>query len=296
MNPADPTAAPASDRDTLINGVGMILLSSVMFGAMAVFARLASLEMSSAQVAFFRFAGSLLILLAVSRGRGLRPRRESLRQLALRGLLGAAAILLFFRGIAGAGAGFATLLQNTYPVHTALFAALFLNEPFTPRLAVSLVLNVAGAAVTLAPAAHLSPEMLHGGLFALAAGVLAGGAVAAARQLRLTESALLVTTHFMVIGAVVTAPFLLTGLPPWSSTLAMALAGTVLSSVAGQFLLHHGLGFAGAAQGAVACGTSVLSASLFEAVFLGQHLPPSTLAGAVLLIAAVALAARPQRP
>lgn len=281
----------ASDRHTLIHGVGVILLSSVMFGAMAVFARVASREMSSPQVAFFRFAGSLVILLALSRGRGLRPRAGSLRQLFLRGLLGAAAILLFFRGIAGAGASFATLLQNTYPVHTAMFAALFLDEPFTRRLGVALLLNVAGAVVTLAPAASIGPEALHGGLFALGAGVLAGGAVAAARQLRLTESALLVTTYFMAIGAVVTAPFLLTGPPPCSSTLVFALAGTVLTSVAGQFLLHHGLGFAGAGQGAVACGTSVLSAAFFEAVFLGQRLPPSALVGAALLIGAVALSA-----
>jgi len=246
--------------------------------------------MPAAQIAFFRFGGAFLVLMAFNRGRSLRPQPGNLPRVVLRALLGASAILLYFRGIQGAGAGFATLLHCTYPVYTTLIATAFMGEHFSSRIAAALALNVAGAFVMLGPTANVSAATMAGGLNALAASVLAGGAVAAARHLRSTESALLITVYFMAIGALLTAPSVLSGFPPLSLSLCLALLGTILTSVAAQFLLHHGLGFAGATQGALACATSVVSAALFEAIFLGETLGPSALVGAAVLVGAVGLA------
>jgi drug/metabolite transporter (DMT)-like permease len=124
------------------------------------------------------------------------------------------------------------------------------------------------------------------------ASVLAGGAVATARQLRMIESAYLVTTYFMAVGTVITAPALFGGLPPLSAPLLAALLGVVLTSVAGQYLLHQGLGFAPATQASLAAATSTVSAAVFEALWLGERLSAHTLAGAALMVAAVALATR----
>ena len=60
---------------------------------MAVFVRVATRTMVPAQVAFVRFAGSFVLLFALSRGRGMRPRVESHGRLLLRGTLGTVAIL-----------------------------------------------------------------------------------------------------------------------------------------------------------------------------------------------------------
>src|SRR4051812_3417735 len=110
-----------------MRGVGVILFSSVLFGAMAVCVRVATYAMSSGQVAFIRFAGSLAVLLLFRRGNSLRP-IGSLGRVLLRGLLGAGAIVLYYRGIAGAGAGLATLLHCTYPIWTTLFATTLMDE------------------------------------------------------------------------------------------------------------------------------------------------------------------------
>ncbi|OFV92003.1 MAG: hypothetical protein A3J75_04540 [Acidobacteria bacterium RBG_16_68_9] len=108
---------------------------------------------------------------------------------------------------------------------------------------------------------------------------------------------MLITVYFMAVGAVLTSASVLAGLPPLSLSLCLALTGTILTSVAGQFLLHQGLGSAGATQGALACATSVVSAALFEAVFLGETLSLSALVGAVVLVSAVGLAAtNPREP
>jgi drug/metabolite transporter (DMT)-like permease len=181
-------------RTVLLHGVGVILVASVLFGAMAVCVRLAARDMAASQIAFVRFCGSLLVLLALTRGRGLRPQSGNLPRVLLRGLLGAGAIVLYYQGIQGAGAGLATLLNCTYPVFTAVFASSFMGERFDARIGAALIVNLIGVLVVLAPGAHMGPAAMSGGISALAAAVLAGGAVATARELRASESALLVTT------------------------------------------------------------------------------------------------------
>ena len=271
------------------DGVGVILAASLLFGTMALFVRLAAREMPAVQITFVRFVGSFLILLVTTRARGL-VRRGPAGPLVLRGLIGAAAISLYFVAIAGAGAGLATLLQNSYPVFAASFAALLLQEPFSTRLVVALALNLTGLGLVLAPEARVHPDVVLGALAACAAALLSGGAVVAARHLRRTESASVITTWFMAVGMVVTAPALAIGLPTPSLTLVLALVGVIVTSVAGQWLLHHGLGFISVARGSLMAATSVITATVLEAVVLGEHLGAHVLVGACCMIAAVALA------
>jgi drug/metabolite transporter (DMT)-like permease len=255
--------------------------------------------MPAGQIAFIRFLGSLLVLLALRGGRSLRPIGPT-RRVLLRGVLGASAILLYYRGIAGAGAGLATLLHCTYPIWTALFATTLMRERFDLPLGVAIALCMAGIGIVVGPGANLSDAATVGSLSALAASVLAGGAVTTARHLRLVESAYLVTTYFMAVGTVFTAPFLLGGLPGITPALAATLLGVVLTSVAGQYMLHAGLGFAPAIQASLAAATSTVSAAVFEALWLGERLSLQTLAGAALMVVAIALAAgrqpAPERP
>jgi len=67
-------AAPVP-RVSAREGVGVILLASVLFGTMALFVRLAAREMAPVQITFVRFVGSFAILMAMTRGRGLVARR-----------------------------------------------------------------------------------------------------------------------------------------------------------------------------------------------------------------------------
>lgn len=272
-------------------GVGGILLASVLFGTMALCVRLAAREMPAVQVTFVRFVGSFLILMAMTRGRGLGARAGSVRPLIVRGLVGTGAISLYFIAIASAGAGLATLLQNGYPVFAATFATLLLGESFSLRLVAALALNVAGVVLVLGPEARLHPAATLGALAACASALLSGGAVVAARHLRRTESATVITTWFMAVGMLVTAPALAAGLPAPSLPLGITLVGVIVTSVAGQWLLHHGLGFISVARGSLMAATSVVTAAALEAVVLGERLGPHVVVGACCMIAAIALAA-----
>jgi drug/metabolite transporter (DMT)-like permease len=280
-------------RALLPHGIGSILLSSACFGVMAVCVHLAALEMGAAEIAFFRFLGSFAVMLAATRGRRLRPQPGNLPGLIFRGLIGAAAITLYFLGIEGVGAGLATLIQNTYPVFAALLAAIFLGETFAPRLAVALLFSLAGVAiVVLGPGASMAEGTVVGALCAAGSAVLAATAVTAVRHLRRSESASLITTYFMGIAAIATLPALLEGLPPLTPSLLFALLGVVVFSIAGQWLLHHGLGFTTTVQGSLTAATSVVTATALEALVFGKAVTLPTLVGAVLMFGAIVLASR----
>jgi drug/metabolite transporter (DMT)-like permease len=166
-----------------------------------------------------------------------------------------------------------------------------LGERFTARLAAALVLNLLGAAIVLGSPSVVGQGVLPGALAALAGGVIAGGAVATASQLRRTESASVVTIWFMAVGALLTAPSFGSGAPGWSTGLAWALVGVVLTSTAGQWLLHHGLGHVPATAGSLAAATSVVTAAMLEALLLGGWPGRGVVLGGALMLVAVWLAA-----
>lgn len=263
---------------------------------MAVFVRLASAEMTALQVVCVRFAGAFALLVLLTGGTALRPRAASVGRLVLRGVLGAAAIGCYFVGIHLAGAALATLLHGTYPVFTALFAVVLLGERFTGRLGGALALNVVGAGLVIGSPTVVEQQALPGALLSLLGGVLAGGAVTTAGELRRSESASLVTIWFMGVGAVLTAPAFLGAAPSWSAALGWALAGVVVTSTIGQWLLHHGLGHVSATAGSLAAATSVVTAAVLETLVLGERLGWGVVSGGVLMLIAVGLAAGRRLP
>ena len=271
-----------------------LLVASLCFGAMAVAVRAAGHELSVLQIACVRFVGSFLLLLVGAVPFGPLTRTASVRVLVLRGLVGTVAIVLFFVGIEGAGAALATLLQNTHPVFTALLASVAGGERLAPRALLALALNVSGVAVVMTPGVHLGTAFVRGAVCALLAAMLSSVAVTTAAHLRRTESTTLVTLYFMGTGAVVTAPALATGMAWPSHAALLALGVMIATSAVGQWLMHFGLGYTSATAGSIGVATSVVTAAVAEALWLGIHPAPTTWAGGALMILAVWLAAPPR--
>lgn len=96
----------------------LLVLSSFLFGIMAILAKHAALEVSGPQVAFIRFVvGAVGCALYATR----RPLRIHNRLgVFLRGFFGALSVLCFFLAIWKLPVGMATLLNYTAPVFTAV--------------------------------------------------------------------------------------------------------------------------------------------------------------------------------
>jgi drug/metabolite transporter (DMT)-like permease len=285
---ADARVVAARRRER--HGLAFLVASAILFGVMAVCVRVATRELGPTQVAWVRFTGSFVLLFALARGRRLRPKPGNFRSVMLRGLLGSCAIISYFAAIDAIGAGLATLIQGMYPIPTALIAIHVLGERWSRQLGVAIGLNLLGLALVLGPGASLAGVSPFGIGIALLGALLAGAAVATARHLRGSEDATLITVYFMAVGALFAAPSMLQGVPALGPATVLALVGVVVTSAAGQWLLHHGLGYTSAAVGGLTSATSVLTAAGLGALFLGERLAPASVAGAALMIVSVALA------
>src|SRR5512134_1423883 len=103
-----------------------LVVSSLLFGLMAFWAKLACVRLTGSQVAFFRFTFGLGLIGATFLAARMRPRFFRYRLLLLRSVLGAIAVLLYFSTLPHIGVGIAVLLNCTSPVFAAIFAAYFL--------------------------------------------------------------------------------------------------------------------------------------------------------------------------
>jgi len=117
----------------LNSGVKYMLIASFTFAIMGAFAKLASENLSSLEVVFFRnIAGVIIIGFAIWKtplvNKGGKP-----WLLLFRGTMGFVALLAFFYNIAHIPLGDAMTYSKTAPIFTAIFAWLFLNEKLNAK-------------------------------------------------------------------------------------------------------------------------------------------------------------------
>jgi drug/metabolite transporter (DMT)-like permease len=193
-------------------------------------------------------------------------------------------------------ASLASILNSTPPIWSAVIAALFFGERFTPRLAAGLGLALGGVAlvVGLAPVDVDLPFVLAA-LAMLVSGVLYGamGLFSARRMKGVAPLRLVVGQH--AAAAVVLLPavalFPVREAPDvgeWGAVLALGLLCTALA-----FVLYFRLI---AAVGATRTLTVTFLVPVFGvfwgAVFLGEELRPAQGLGALVLLAGVWLVVR----
>jgi len=291
---ASPHALSTLERRPVLLGSLLMVGASLLFAVMAIATRAAT-EMGAAQLVTLRFAimavGTLLW-----RGPGggaIRP--NNLRLLGLRGILGGAAVLLYFVALARArDAGTAALLQYTSPIFTTLGAWWLLGERPSLRLAAGGIVAFFGVLLVLR-----GPEGIHLGLGELAAicsAVIAGGAVVTIRAARAYDNSATILFAFSVGGLLLALPF---AVPAWqnpgATTWALALVVGV-SSFFAQLMMTHAFGLVTAGQGAIYQLLTPIFTFGLGAALLGERISPTAAIGALLAVGAIGWAAVPRRP
>jgi drug/metabolite transporter (DMT)-like permease len=256
-------------------------------GVMAYVTKHATRTLSGAQVAFVRFAIGLVAtgVIVAATGTPVRMVRKDL--VFLRGAFGGFAVLLFFLAIAHLPVGTATLLNFTYPIFSAAFAALFLGEAL--GVATVTALAAAGAGVTLV--IYGQGKVLGGAYVWQAVGltsaVLAGAAVTSMRAARSTDSAVMIFGSFCLVGVLCTAPPALLSwhMPAQKEWILLVLIGSL--ATVGQLFLTHALGAVDAATSGVISQMTVITAMVLGCTLDGEPFGRVSLAGVVLTLAGV---------
>lgn len=207
-------AKTMTDRPAL--GIGLRILSGVLFAAMSIFVKALSDHIPVGQIVFFRSAFALIPLVIFlwlrSEFPGGLATKRPLGHL-LRSGFGAAAMFASFASIARLPLAEATLLGYLSPVFTAVAGVLILSERATAWRVGGVLLGLGGVV------ALVWPEIGHGTADAsrllgyglgLLMGVLTAFALIMVRSLNRTESPGAIAFYFVVvsmIGGIATLPF-----------------------------------------------------------------------------------------
>ncbi len=215
------------------------------------------------------------------------------RLLVLRGVLGGAAVLLFFTSVQVAGAGVGTLLNYTYPIWANVLGVVFAKQrPFAGFWALLMVALV-GVFLVIDPS-WSEPRL--GELSGLASAFLAGAAVLCIKQLRETDDSLTIIWSFSVIGLVFALPLAVVesaraeGPLPWLSARGwLLLIATGVFSFLGHVFFTRGYKHTTLQLGSLLALTVPIIAVTTGWLVLHERLSPSFLLGASLILGASAL-------
>ena len=211
------------------NGVKYMLIASFTFAIMGAFAKLASQDMSSLEVVFFRnIAGVIIIGLAVLK-KPMTHKGGKPFLLFFRGFMGFTALLAFFYNIAHISLGDAMTYSKTSPIFTAIFAFVFLHEKLTPQGWLAIFIGFVGMIFITQPSGVGFTKYDVLGLFS---GVGAALAYTSVRELKAYYDTRAIVLSFMLTGTV--GPIILFLLSPYIHL-------PELDFIFGEFVMPEGI-------------------------------------------------------
>ena len=260
-------------------------IAAIAFGAMAFTARIASRELSGAEIGFARMAVGIVPVLIVPAWRRAAMQFQRVDLIMYRGIFGGLTVLLYFLAIEHTGAGIATLLNYTSPIWSGIFSLSFIGERFSPRVLLPMPIALLGVYLVVSGSGFGINRWM---LAALLAAVASGAAVTAMRAARRGENSWSVYASFCFFGMLVNLPMTITRFRrPYGAKTWIALAATAAFAMAGQLLMTFTLRWIDAMTVGVMLQLAVLVAMALGALFLHEVITPVALAGSALTIAGV---------
>jgi len=197
----------------LNEGVKYMLLASLCFAFMGAFAKLASQQLPSLEVVFFRnIAGVILISIAIAK-KPLKQTGGKPLLLLFRGTMGFLALLSFFYLIAHIPLGDAMTWSKTSPIFTAVFAWFFLKEKMSAKAWIAVFVGFIGIIFITKPTGLTLSKYDLLGLFS---GVGAALAYTSIRELRAYYESRAIVLSFVGVGTI--GPILLFLISPYIQT------------------------------------------------------------------------------
>src|SRR6187402_765443 len=151
-----------------------------------------------------RFALAVIFILGIGAARRRWLVTHNKKLLLWRGILGGAAVLLYFTSVQLTGAGVGTLLNYTYPMWANAFGAVFLGQRTFRGFWVLLLLALVGVYLVINPVWTQLPSF--GELAGVVSAMLAGAAVLCIKKLRETDESLSIIWSFSVFGLLFSLP------------------------------------------------------------------------------------------
>ena len=275
------------------------MAAALGFSVMSLLVKVASASFPTMELVFARSAFMAAVTFATLRVQGASPVGADRRTLLARGAIGATSLSLFYFGIGRLPLGDAVTIQYTAPVWTAITAAVLLRERVRPVVALGALASLAGVGLVAQPSVLFGAGAALDGLGVAAvatAAVLTGLAYTFVRKLRQTDRPMTIIFYLSWIGMVGALPFALAGGWVWPAGWQWALlVGIGLATHLGQVGLTKGMQSLEAGTASSIGYVQVVLAFVWGAVFLGDPVDATSVAGAALVVSSVLLVVRRAR-
>ena len=256
-------------------GARLMIGAAFFFSVMSLLVKVVGRSLPSQEIVLLRGAVTLALSYGALRLAGVRPDGKRRGLLALRGLLGFAAVSAFFYAVIHLPLADATVIHYTNPVFTALIAALFLAEPIRARDGACLLASLVGVALIARPtllfggaASALDPLGVAAGL---AGAILAAAAYVTVRHLAKTEHAMVIVLWFGLATTVGAIPGSAAAFELPTGWLWAGLLGVGLTTHLGQVLLTRGLALETAGRAMMVSYVQIVFAAGWGILFFGEH-------------------------
>lgn len=276
-------------------GFVLILVSAASFGAMPIFARFAYASgVDTVTLLFVRFTTATALIAAVMAVRRIPlPRGKALLGLIAMGALGyVGQSMCYFTALTLASASLVSLVLYLYPVFVAGLAAVILKERLTATKLLALAVALAGAALTIGFGGRGTPA---GVAAALGAALIYSLYIIGGTRLMRTVAAIPATAVIMASTGAVYAGLVVGRGPVWPATvrgLLAIVAIAAISTVVATVTFFAGLERIGPTNASLLSTFEPVVSLVLAALVLGERMPPLSLLGGALILAAAIMVAR----
>lgn len=273
----------------LRRGAAFMIAASAGFACMGALVKVVSDSVPPAEIVAWRSAFTALFVLFLARGAlpSLRPRNWPMH--LVRGLVGVASMTLYFTAIGRLPLGDAVLLTYLSPLLVAALSPWTVGERPPPRIWAALGVGILGVALVVGPMGKDDPLGVAAGL---GSAVCAASAYLSIRVLTRTETPLAIVWWFSITGTLIASVTFLDGFAPVGGSVLLRLLAIGALGAGAQWALTRAYASAPAAQVSVYAYSTPVFAYLLGMLLLAEHPRWSSVAGALAVGLAGAIAAR----
>jgi drug/metabolite transporter (DMT)-like permease len=276
-------------RRAAVTGPLIMLAAALVFAVLDSIIKTLGAGFRVWDIAFYRFAGGLVVLTAVFGRTGNPFRSPNRKMLLVRGVSGSLTFLCLVSAIRLIPLSTAMVLFFSFPAFAALFGGLFFGERLGLREALCLGAAILGIVILFDFDPAGGP---WGQAMGIASGAMAGITVCLIRTLRQSNGPVVIYLYFCLIGSAVTLPgFAASPHLPLGTTEVLMVAGLIVTSIVAQLLMNQGFRYCRSWEGGLYMTSEVVFTAAFGVAVLGEALTPRFVAGGLLIFgSALALA------
>ena len=287
--PAVPPAAVGAPGGNVLAGIGWMLVTGLLFVAVTVVVRALGTAIPAPEAAFLRYAtGMVFFLPMIGTLRRAPLDRRRWRLFALRGLMHAGGVSLWFYAMARMPVAEVTAMNYLSPVYITLGAALVLGERLTRVRLLAVSCGLLGVLLILRPGFR---EVTSGHVAMLVAAVFFAASYLTAKRLSGEVSAGVVVAMLSLFVTLALAPLAAAVwvTPGWREV--GALFGVAALATTGHWTMTKAFAAAPVSVTQPVTFLQILWAALVGAALFGEPIDPWVALGGGIIVAAASLVA-----